>query len=246
MIRRPATHLALFQKYRCGTSSRAGPPCSRGSGSPSCSRDDPGLAAGEVREREVGRVAAVGERHRERALRLDPLEQGVDRDAAEARAELRPLGHAVDVAGDGREPARVELGRVPRRPRRRTSLRHPLRDQVVEARHQLPRRVGGHAARRGRPPGEYAMAHSYGGYTTNLALDDLTGGKAWVVTCTRASRCRASTAAPPAARPAPVLLEEREVGRGAAHHGPRRAGLLGGERLPQPRRPLEGGALLDD
>jgi DMSO/TMAO reductase YedYZ molybdopterin-dependent catalytic subunit len=30
--------------------------------------------------------------------------------------------------------------------------------------------------------GDYAMAFSYGGYTTNLALEDLTGGKAWVVT----------------------------------------------------------------
>ncbi|KQZ84312.1 molybdopterin-binding protein [Microbacterium sp. Root166] len=26
----------------------------------------------------------------------------------------------------------------------------------------------------------YAMAHSYGGYTTNIALDDLLGGKAWI------------------------------------------------------------------
>jgi DMSO/TMAO reductase YedYZ molybdopterin-dependent catalytic subunit len=32
------------------------------------------------------------------------------------------------------------------------------------------------------PQGAYAMAHSSGGYTTNLALSDLTGGKAWVVT----------------------------------------------------------------
>jgi DMSO/TMAO reductase YedYZ molybdopterin-dependent catalytic subunit len=32
------------------------------------------------------------------------------------------------------------------------------------------------------PQGDYAMAYSYGGYTTNLALDDLRGGKAWVVT----------------------------------------------------------------
>ena len=30
--------------------------------------------------------------------------------------------------------------------------------------------------------GDYAMAYSYGGYTTNHALADLTGGKAWVVT----------------------------------------------------------------
>ena len=33
-----------------------------------------------------------------------------------------------------------------------------------------------------QPQGAYAMAHSYGGYTTNVALEDLTGGKAWVVT----------------------------------------------------------------
>jgi DMSO/TMAO reductase YedYZ molybdopterin-dependent catalytic subunit len=33
-----------------------------------------------------------------------------------------------------------------------------------------------------QPQGAYAMAFSYGGYTTNHALDDLTGGKAWVVT----------------------------------------------------------------
>ena len=32
-----------------------------------------------------------------------------------------------------------------------------------------------------RPQGRFAMAHSYGGYTTNLALDDLGAGKAWVV-----------------------------------------------------------------
>jgi len=33
-----------------------------------------------------------------------------------------------------------------------------------------------------RPQGAYAMAYSHGGYTTNLALADLSGGKAWVVT----------------------------------------------------------------
>jgi DMSO/TMAO reductase YedYZ molybdopterin-dependent catalytic subunit len=32
------------------------------------------------------------------------------------------------------------------------------------------------------PRGAYAMAYSYGGYTTNLAVEDLTDGKAWVVT----------------------------------------------------------------
>ena len=33
-----------------------------------------------------------------------------------------------------------------------------------------------------RPSGEHVMASSYGGYTTNLPLADLTGGQAWVVT----------------------------------------------------------------
>ncbi|ADB49356.1 sulfite oxidase-like oxidoreductase [Conexibacter woesei] len=32
------------------------------------------------------------------------------------------------------------------------------------------------------PLGGYAMAHSFGGYTTNLPLEDLTDGKAWVAT----------------------------------------------------------------
>jgi DMSO/TMAO reductase YedYZ molybdopterin-dependent catalytic subunit len=32
------------------------------------------------------------------------------------------------------------------------------------------------------PRGGYAMVYSYGGYTTNLAIDDITGGRAWVVT----------------------------------------------------------------
>jgi DMSO/TMAO reductase YedYZ molybdopterin-dependent catalytic subunit len=33
-----------------------------------------------------------------------------------------------------------------------------------------------------QPDGGFAMVFSYGGYTTNLSLSDLTGGKAWVVT----------------------------------------------------------------
>jgi DMSO/TMAO reductase YedYZ molybdopterin-dependent catalytic subunit len=33
-----------------------------------------------------------------------------------------------------------------------------------------------------QPQGEFATAFAYGGYTTNLSLADLTGGKAWVVT----------------------------------------------------------------
>jgi DMSO/TMAO reductase YedYZ molybdopterin-dependent catalytic subunit len=33
-----------------------------------------------------------------------------------------------------------------------------------------------------RPEGAFSMAYSFGGYTTNLPLEELTGGRAWVVT----------------------------------------------------------------
>jgi DMSO/TMAO reductase YedYZ molybdopterin-dependent catalytic subunit len=33
-----------------------------------------------------------------------------------------------------------------------------------------------------QPRGAFALAYSYGGYTTNVPLADLTGGRAWVVT----------------------------------------------------------------
>src|SRR5205807_4601427 len=56
---------------------------------------------------------------------------------------------------------------------------------------------------------------------------------------TRARRSRAP------ARPASVLLEERQVGARPHDHRARRARVLGGLRLPQPRRPLEGAALLE-
>ncbi len=63
------------------------------------------------------------------------------------------------------------------------------------------------------PRGDFAMAHSYGGYTTNLALADVTGGKAWVVTEHDGEPLPRGHGGPaPAARPPPLLLEERQVG----------------------------------
>ena len=52
---------------------------------------------------------------------------------------------------------------------------------MVEVRHDLGGRLGRHAARRRRDrSGGFVTAFCDGGYTTNLPLDDLTGGKAWV------------------------------------------------------------------
>ena len=61
---------------------------------------DPRLAAGQVLERQVRRVAAVAEREHVLGVVLDRLEQRVDRDAFPDRVELRPLRDAVDVARD--------------------------------------------------------------------------------------------------------------------------------------------------
>ena len=94
------THLALFQKYRCGTSSRAGPPCSAASGWPSNSNATQALPPREVRQRQVRRVAAVAAGHHVPRLGVDAVEQLVDGHPAPGGAELRPAGDAVDVGVD--------------------------------------------------------------------------------------------------------------------------------------------------
>src|SRR5215510_12275957 len=66
----------------------------------SVGEDQPGFAARDVLERQVGRVAAVRVLGHELGCRLDPFEKRVDRDAPPDGVELGPLGHAVDVAGD--------------------------------------------------------------------------------------------------------------------------------------------------
>ena len=105
------THLALFQKYRCGTSSRAGPPCSLASGSPFVVPHHPRLAAGHVGQREVGRVAGVrrGQHIAGRRHRPGRRQQRVDGHTVERDAELRPGRDAVDVARVVRARQRLDL-----------------------------------------------------------------------------------------------------------------------------------------
>ena len=69
------------------------------------------------------------------------------------------------------------------------------------------------------PAARFLVAHSYGGYTTNLPLEDVLSGQAFVAMPTTASRWSRPTAAGPAGGAAPVLLEEREMGSRAAPHG---------------------------
>jgi ferredoxin-NADP reductase len=91
---------------------------------------------------------------------------------------------------------------------------------------------------------EYVTAYSDGGYTTNLPLEDVTGGKAWVPSPTKVNRSRRARRPRTHAHSAPLLLEERQVGEGPPAPIDRRARLLGDKRLPQLRRPMAGTALL--
>ena len=82
---------------------------------------------------------------------------------------------------------------------------------------------------------EYVAAFCDGGYTTNLALEDLPTARRGWRTSTTGSRSRPSTGAGAAARPSSVLLEEREVGARARATAGRQARVLGGLRVPQLR-----------
>jgi hypothetical protein len=88
---------------------------------------------------------------------------------------------------------------------------HPLRHEVVEAGHGL----GGVSVTRSLTAwteAEFVLAFCDGGYTTNLPLEDVTGGKAWVAFGYESSRSTRARRSGAAAGTTPLLLEEREVG----------------------------------
>ena len=93
---------------------------------------------------------------------------------------------------------------------------------------------------------EYLTAWCDGDYTTNLTIEDVSDGKAWIAYDFDGEPLDPEHGGPgAAARPAPVPVEEREVDPRHLVHAAGRAGLLGGRRLPQPRRPVAGAAVLE-
>ena len=91
----------------------------------------------------------------------------------------------------------------------------------------------------------YVTAWSDGGYTTNLPLEDVTDGKAWV-----AFGYDGEPLDPEHGGPARLLVphlyfwKSAKWVRGPAPHGRGRARLLGVARLPPLRRPVAGTAVL--
>ena len=95
------------------------------------------------------------------------------------------------------------------------------------------------------PQGRYVMAFCNEGYTTNLPLDDLTGGKAWVAT-----HHEGEPLTPEHGGPARLLVPHLYFWKSAKWIAGLRimdheARFLGGQRLPPTRRPVEGTAVLE-
>ena len=102
---------------------------------------------------------------------------------AEATPKLDTATWTFTINGLVGSSDHVDLGRDPRAPAVHVRGRHPLRHDVVQARHDVHRRLDRHAARRSRdrsPSATHVLANCHTGYTTNLPLADVTGGKAWV------------------------------------------------------------------
>ena len=125
--------------------------------------------------------------------------------------------------------------------------RHPLRHHVVEVRHDV--RPGCRSTRllaaadrsRTRPT---CSRSRHTGYTTNLPLADVTDGKAWVVWEVDGAPLPAEHGGP--ARllvPHLYFWKSAKWVSGLAPARPRRARVLGAQRLPRPRRPVARAAL---
>ena len=80
---------------------------------------------------------------------------------------------------------------------------------------------------------DYALVYSYGGYTTNLPLEDLTDGKAWIVFNFDGEARPRTRRSCETSRAAPVPLEVGKVGSRYRPSAARRAGILGNAWLPR-------------
>ena len=137
-----------------------------------------------------------------------------------ARRRTRPLTSGRSQSSRATSEDRV-VGRVPRAPERDGDGRHPLRHPLVEARHDVAGSVGRHAAVGGRA--RFSLRFRLLGRGTRRTCHSRTSptGKPGSPSSTTTSRSSPSTAARAAARTAPLLLEEREVGPRASRFATR-------------------------
>jgi hypothetical protein len=90
----------------------------------------------------------------------------------------------------------------------------------------------------------FALVSSYGGYSTNLPLEDLTDHKAWIASPTTARSWSPSTAARPGCWSPTCICGRAPSGCGGSSWGTRTSPASGRASAPQLRRPLAGATVL--
>ena len=130
----------------------------------------------------------------------------------------------------------MDLGGVARAPDRGADGRHPLRDRLVEARHDVEGVSVDTLLDGAETEAEYVSAWCDDGYRTSLPLENVTGGQAWI-----AYEYGGEPLDPEHGGPARLLVphtctSERAPNGSADSSSSRRpAGVLGDRRLPQLR-----------
>src|SRR3954470_17732927 len=171
----------------------------------------------------------------------------VELPGAHRRCDAAPVDRPLELLDRRRDRrhARVELVRVPELAERGDHRRHPLRHQMVEARHGLARRLRRHTAR-GRRYGSRVRAAIRRRWVHHQppARRPNRGQGLGLLRVRRRTACARARWPGAHARTRALLLEEREVDPRPSAADQRRARLLGTERLPQLRRPVAGTAVL--
>ena len=187
-----------------------------------------------------------GRAHAERDPRLPPGQYDTGHSWPVLTAEVTPkldtaswtfaIEGLVETADD------VDVGRDPRAPAvgatTATSTASPRgRSSGCSGRACRSTRCSTSRAR--SPSATHVLAFSHTGYTTNLPLADVTGGKAWVAWEADGEPLTRDHGGP--ARllvPHLYFWKSAKWVAGSARARSRRARLLGAQRLPRPRRPL--------
>jgi len=111
---RPAHPLRALPEVQMRDKQARGPPVLGVEGLAVVGEGHPRLPAGQILDRQVGRVAAVAERERVRRVMVEAVEERVDGDALPRRVELRPPRDAVmsvvtDSAGSAWKSSQLQL-----------------------------------------------------------------------------------------------------------------------------------------
>ena len=182
-----------------------------------------------------------------------PVRRRCHLSGADRRGHSAARHRDVDVPGRRarRSSRRLDLGRDPRAAGVALRRRHPLRHHLVQARHVALGGVSVDDAPRGRRRRRRRRrtwcAWSHTGYTTNLPLADVTGGRPGWCGSTRARRCRSSTAARRGCWSRTCTSGSRAkwvAGLRLLDHD--EPGFWETQRLPRPGRPLARAAVPGD